>query len=129
MKKTAILLFCFATALLTACTKSTTYEIYNGTSGYSMYDVKAYEYSGSTAVGYYDAGFLSANASTGSIEAAKEAKQVKIAFKFVPNGEVYTTADYYTLTQGGHTMILIEDQTHVIGGSKTETPIKGISIK
>jgi len=129
MKKTVILLFCFATVLLTACTKSTTYEIYNGTSGYSMYDVKAYEYSGSNAVGYYDVGFLSANASSGFIEAAKDAKQVKIAFKFVPNGEVYTTAEYYTLTQGSHTMILIEDQTHVIGGSKAETPITSVSIK
>ena len=129
MKKTAILLFCFATALLTACTKSTTYEIYNGTSGYSMYDVKAYEYSGSSAVGYYDVGFLSANASSGSIEAAKDAKQVKVAFKFVPNGSVYTTADYYTITEGSHTMILIEDHTQIIGGSKGETTVASMSIK
>ena len=64
---------------MTACTKSTTYEVYNGTSGYSMYDVKVYEYSGSNAVGFYDVGFLSTNASSGKIEANKEAKQVNVA--------------------------------------------------
>ena len=129
MKKCSILLFCIATVLMTACTKSTTYEVYNGTSGYSMYDVKAYEYSGSTAVGYYDVGFLSANSSSGSIEAAKDAKQVKIAFKFYPSGDVFTTAEYYTISKGSHTVILIEDNTQVIGGSKGETVIADFPLK
>ena len=114
---------------MSACSKSTTYEVYNGTSGYGMYDVKAYEYSGSNAVGFYDIGYLSANASSGSIEANKDAKQVKIAFKFVPNGDVYTTADYYNITQGSHTMILIEDHTQVIGGSKGAISVENVLLK
>ena len=78
---------------------------------------------GSNSVGYYDVGFLSANASSGTIEATKDAKQVKIAFKFYPNGDVYTTAEYFSIAKGSHTVILIEDQTQVIGGSKSEAPI------
>ena len=101
-----------------SCTKATTYEIYNGTSGYSLYDVKAYEYAGSTLVNYSDVGFLNSDASTGSIEAAKDANKVQIAFKFVPGGDVYTTAEYFTLKSGSHTMILIQDETSIFGGSK-----------
>ena len=112
--------------VLSSCTKSTTFEVYNGTSGYGMYDVKAYEYSGSSVVGFYDVGYLAANASSGTIEAEKDAKQVKLAFKFVPGGEVYTTAEYYTLAQGSHTMILIEDDTQVIGGSKEVVKVSEI---
>lgn len=124
MKKGFVLLLGLLAVMMSSCIKSTTYEIYNGTSGFSMYDVKAYEYSGSTVIGYYDVGFLNSNASSGSIEAAKDARQVKVAFKFLPNGEVYTTADYYNLTKNGHTVILLEDNTYVRGGSKdTEAPI------
>ena len=101
-----------------SCTNATTYEIYNGTSGYSLYDVKAYEYAGSTLVNYSDIGFLNSDASTGNIEAAKDANKVQIAFKFVPNGDVYTTAEYFSLKSKGHTMILIQDDTQVFGGSK-----------
>ncbi len=129
MNKRSALLLCFVAVLMSACSKSTTYEVYNGTSGYGMYDVKAYEYSGSNAVGFYDIGYLSANASSGSIEANKDAKQVKIAFKFVPNGDVYTTADYYNITQGSHTMILIEDHTQVIGGSKGAISVENVLLK
>lgn len=118
MKKLALLVICAVMVFFTSCTKSTTYEIYNGTSGISMYDVKAYEYVGSNVVSFHDLGFLSSNATTGSIEANKESKQVKVAFKFAPGGDVYTTADYFNLTSGGHIMILIEDDTQVIGGSK-----------
>ena len=57
----------------TSCTKKTTYEIYNGTSGIGIYDVKAYEYSGSTLVNYNDIGFLNADASSGAQEASKDA--------------------------------------------------------
>lgn len=126
MKKTAYLIIGAMLMILSSCTKSTTFEVYNGTSGYGMYDVKAYEYSGSTMIGLYDVGYLAADASSGSIEAEKDAKQVKIAFKFAPGGEVYSTADYYTLTQGGHTMILIEDETQVIGGSKVQAKVSEV---
>ena len=123
MKK-ALLLFAGAILMVfaTSCTKKTTYEIYNGTSGIGIYDVKAYEYSGSTLINYFDVGFLNADANSGTIEAAKEANKVQIAFKFAPGGDVYTTAEYYSLKTGGHTMILIEDNTQIYGGKKgTET--------
>lgn len=101
-----------------SCTKPTTYEIYNGTSAIGLYGVKAYEYSGSTMVNYFDVGYLAADATSGSITANKEANKVQIAFKFYDNGDVYTTAEYYSIKSGGHTMILIEDNTQVIGGKK-----------
>ena len=119
MKKSVLL---FVSAILmviaTSCTKKTTYEIYNGTSGIGIYDVKAYEYSGSVLVNYNDVGYLAADATCGSIEASKEANKVQIAFKFVPGGDVYTTAEYFTLKSGGHTMILIEDNTQIFGKGK-----------
>ena len=119
MKK-ALLLFAGAILMVfaTSCTKKTTYEIYNGTSGIGIYDVKAYEYSGSILVNYFDVGFLNADATSGNIEAAKDANKVQIAFKFMPGGDVYTTAEYYSLKSGGHTMILIEDNTQIFGGKK-----------
>ena len=126
MKKSFYLIIGALLLMLSSCTKSTTFEVYNGTSGYGMYDVKAYEYSGSSVVGFYDIGYLSANASSGTIEAEKDAKQVKLAFKFVPGGDVYTTAEYYSLAQGSHTMILIEDDTQVIGGSKEVVKVSEI---
>ena len=126
MKKSFYLIIGALLLMLSSCTKSTTFEVYNGTSGYGMYDVKAYEYSGSTVVGFYDVGYLAANASSGTIEAEKDAKQVKLAFKFVPGGDVYTTAEYYSLAQGSHTMILIEDDTQVIGGSKEVVKVSEI---
>lgn len=119
MKKTLLLVVgAVLMVFAVSCTKATTYEIYNGTSGYSLYDVKAYEYAGSTLVNYSDVGFLNSDASTGSIEAAKDANKVQIAFKFVPGGDVYTTAEYFTLKSGSHTMILIQDETSIFGGSK-----------
>ena len=110
-----------------SCTKSTTYEIYHGTSGYGLYDVKAYEYSGSTMVNYYDVGYLAADASSGSITAEKDANKVQIAFKFVPGGDVYTTAEYYSLKSGGHAMILIEDNTQIFGGSKGTVKVSDVA--
>lgn len=101
-----------------SCTKPTTFEIYNGTSGIAIYDVKAYEYSGSMMVDYYDVGYLAADARSGVIEASDDANKVQIAFKFVPGGDVYTTAEYFALKVGGHSMILIEDNTQVFGGDK-----------
>jgi hypothetical protein len=119
MKK-SLLLFVGAILMVFAvsCTKPTTYEIYNGTSAIGLYGVKAYEYSGSTMVNYFDVGYLAADATSGSITANKEANKVQIAFKFYDNGDVYTTAEYYSIKSGGHTMILIEDNTQVIGGKK-----------
>lgn len=119
MKK-SLLLFVGAILMVfaTSCTKPTTYEIYNGTSAIGLYGVKAYEYSGSTMVNYFDVGYLAADATSGSITANKEANKVQIAFKFYDNGDVYTTAEYYSIKSGGHTMILIEDNTQVIGGKK-----------
>ena len=126
MKKSFYLIIGALLLMLSSCTKSTTFEVYNGTSGYGMYDVKAYEYSGSSVVGFYDVGYLAANSSSGTIDAEKDAKQVKLAFKFVPGGDVYTTAEYYSLAQGSHTMILIEDDTQVIGGSKEVVKVSEI---
>lgn len=108
----------------TSCTKKTTYEIYNGTSGIGVYDVKAYEYSGSILVNYSDVGFLNANATSGSIEASKDVNKVQVAFKFAPGGDVYTTAEYFTLKSGGHTMILLEDNTQIFGGNKGTTTVE-----
>jgi len=119
MKK-ALLLFAGAILMVfaTSCTKKTTYEIYNGTSGIGIYDVKAYEYSGSSLVNYFDVGYLNANSTSGAIDASKDANKVQIAFKFYPDGDVYTTAEYFTLKSGGHTMILIEDNTQIFGDKK-----------
>lgn len=108
----------------TSCTKKTTYEIYNGTSGIGVYDVKAYEYSGSILVNYFDVGFLNTNATSGSIEASKDVNKVQVAFKFAPGGDVYTTAEYFTLKSGGHTMILLEDNTQIFGGNKGMTTVE-----
>lgn len=125
MKK-ALLLFAGVIMMVfaTSCTKKTTYEIYNGTSGIGVYDVKAYEYSGSILVNYSDVGFLNANATSGSIEASKDVNKVQVAFKFAPGGDVYTTAEYFTLKSGGHTMILLEDNTQIFGGDKGTTTVE-----
>jgi hypothetical protein len=125
MKK-ALLLFAGVIMMVfaTSCTKKTTYEIYNGTSGIGVYDVKAYEYSGSILVNYSDVGFLNANATSGSIEASKDVNKVQVAFKFAPGGDVYTTAEYFTLKSGGHTMILLEDNTQIFGGNKGTTTVE-----
>ena len=120
MKKALFLVVGAVLIMMTACTKATTFEIYYGTSDIGMYDVKAYEYVGSTVTTFHDLGFLASNSSTGSVEASKDTKQVKVAFKFSPDGEVYTTADFYNLNPGGHTMILIEDNTSILGSKKGE---------
>lgn len=126
MKKALLLVVGAVLMMMTACTKATTFEIYNGTSGIGMYDVKAYEYVGSTVTTFHDLGFLASNSSTGSVEASKDTKQVKVAFKFAPDGEVYTTADFYNLNPGGHTMILIEDNTSVFGSKKSECKVADV---
>jgi hypothetical protein len=127
MKKSLLLLVgAILMVFAVSCTKSTTYEIYNGTSGYGLYDVKAYEYSGSTMVNYYDVGYLAADASSGSITAQKEANKVQIAFKFAPGGDVYTTAEFFSLKSGGHAMILIEDNTQILGGNKGNAKLSDV---
>lgn len=127
MKK-SLLLFVGAILMVFAvsCTKPTTYEIYNGTSGIGIYDVKAYEYSGSTMVNYFDVGYLAADATSGSITANKEANKVQIAFKFAPGGDVYTTAEFFSLKSGGHSMILIEDNTQIFGGKKGTVKVSDV---
>lgn len=119
MKK-ALLLFVGAIMMVCAvsCTKATTYEVYNGTSDISLYEVKVYEYSGSTMVNYSDVGYLSVNSSSGTIEAAKGADQVQITFRLGYGSDIYTTAEYFSLIKGKHTMIRIDDYTQVYGGYK-----------
>ena len=127
MKK-SLLLFVGAILMVfaTSCTKPTTYEIYNGTSAIGLYGVKAYEYSGSTMVNYFDVGYLAADATSGSITANKEANKVQIAFKFAPGGDVYTTAEFFSLKSGGHSMILIEDNTQIFGGKKGTVKVSDV---
>ena len=109
----AILMVCAV-----SCSKSTTYEIYNGTSDIPLYEVKVYEYSGSSMLKYQDVGYLSVNASSGSLTATKGANQVQLTFKLVYGGDIYTTAEYFSLVDGKHTLIRIDDYTQVYGGSK-----------
>jgi len=115
-------LFLFAGAIMmvfaVSCGKSTTYEVYNGTSDIPLYNIKVYEYSGSSMIKMKDVGTLYSNSSSGSIEATRGADQVQLTFRLEYGGDVYTTADYYSLRSGEHTMIRIDDYTQVYGGSK-----------
>ena len=110
--------------VLSSCVDPTTFEVKNGTSNFNMYDVKVYEYTGSDVVGNYDIGNLSVGASSGVIEAEKDAEQVKIAFKFFPEGAVCTTVEYFSLTKNKHTMILLDDDTQIVSGSKSEVKLR-----
>ena len=65
-----------------------------------------------------DVGTLYSNSSSGSIEATRGADQVQLTFRLEYGGDVYTTADYYSLRNGEHTLIRLDDYTQVYGGSK-----------
>ena len=120
MKKT-LLLFVGAMLMVFAvsCAKPTTYEVYNGTSGYDLYEVVGNEYLGSALVNTTSLGYhIAANSSSGAVEAQSGANKVQVAMTFVPGGDVYTTVDYYSINRGGHTTIVLEDETQVSGPSR-----------
>ena len=109
--------------MMMSCSKSTTYEVHNGTSGYTLYDVTVYEYSGTSVIGQQDAWTIYAGSSSRSFEASRGAEKVKVSMKFTPGGEVYTTSSYTTLIDGSHTIVLLDDNTYVRGNAKGEVKI------
>lgn len=106
-----------------SCAKTTTYEVSNASS-YDFYDVVGNEYLGTAVVNNALMGYIASNSSSGPVDASKGANKVQITFKFLPNGDVYTTAEYYSITRGGHTKIVLDDETQIYGDSKVTTTIR-----
>ena len=124
MKKTLLLVVgAVLMVFAVSCAKATTYEVSNASS-YDFYDVVGNEYLGTAVVNNALMGYIASNSSSGPVDASKGANKVQVAFKFLPNGDVYTTVEYYSITRGEHTKIVLDDETQIYGDSKVTTTIR-----
>ena len=123
MKKLVLLAIVAVSMMMMSCSKTSTYQVRNGTSGYTLYGVTVYEYQNSSVVGQNYVGSLWAGDMSSQHEAASNANRVKVAMKFEPGGEIYTTTEYTSLVSGGNTIVLLDDYTYVRNGSKGEVRI------
>lgn len=120
MRKLVLLAIVVVSMMMMSCSKSSTYQVRNGTSGYTLYGVNVYEYQNSSVVGQNYVGSLYAGDMSSQQEAAQNANRVKVAMKFEPGGEIYTTTEFTDLVSGGNTIVLLDDYTYVRSDAKGE---------